>query len=109
MNDSANNDSLEEFESELSELRPRAMSPDLTARIARQLDKPARVSFADRCLMTFMGCGALAAMVIVGLLSWQMLQDQSPAISPTFPVAAAQTMSVGEYRQAFARSDGPTR
>ncbi len=92
------NDSLEEFESELTKLRPRTLSPRLANEIAAQLDKPARVSFADRCLMTFMSCGALAAMVIVGLLSWQMLQDQSPAISPTLPVAAAQTTSAGDYQ-----------
>jgi hypothetical protein len=106
------NDSLDEFESELSRLTPARLPAEVTARIASQLDRAAGRKFADRCLMTFIGCGALAASVIVCLIGWQMIEDGRRTTSPPSAAGiAAQTpppTSIAAYQQALARSDGPT-
>src|SRR6266542_1372624 len=105
------NESPDEFESELSRLRPRALPQELTARIATDLGEPARLSFADRCLVTFMGAGALAAMLIVSLLGWQALEDSRRGyFQPPPSIVARQSSppSIAEYQQALARSNGPT-
>lgn len=109
------NESPEEFESELSRLRPRALPEELAARIAAEIDEPvgaaraARRSFADRCLAAFIGAGALAAMVIVGLLVWQALDDsRHGSFQPPPSIVAQQSAppSIAEYQQALARSNG---
>src|SRR5438552_565733 len=102
-------DSLDEFELELSRLRPQSLSQGLTRRVAAQLDKPTAPSTGDRCLVTFMGAGALAASVIVGLLSWDLLENRSPTVSPP-PSFVAQhpPQNIAEYQQAVARSNDPT-
>jgi hypothetical protein len=97
----------EEFEAELARLRPSAVPRDLIARLAEQLDESPRLSLADRCLMTFMGGGALAASLIVGLLTWQMTQDHSPRSMPSPALASNPPASIADYQQALARSDGP--
>ena len=98
----------DDFEAELARLQPRALSRSVADGIARELDRPARMSIADRCLMSFMGAGALAASVIVGLLSWQVIEDRSPRTPPAGAVVAQyRRASMGEYQQALARSDGP--
>ena len=101
-------DSLDEFESDLSRLMPRPLPGEITSRIAAELDHPSRRgSFADRCLMTFMGGGALAASVIVCLIGWQVIGDRRPAPPPSPPVTASAPPSIAAYQQALARSDGP--
>ena len=100
------NENLDELESELSRLRPQRLPATVAEQIAAKLDQPARPSLSDRVLLMFMGSGALAAVVIVGLLSWQMLDDRSPT-SPPSPLAVQQPpASIGQYQQALARSDG---
>src|SRR5881396_2524096 len=102
-------ESMREFESQLSHLRPQPLSEELAARIATRLDEPARRNVADRCLITFMGAGALAASVIVCLLSWQAIADTSPDSSrPLAVVARHPPASIGEYQQALARSNDST-
>ena len=67
-------DDLKHLEAQLAARRPLAVSPHLATRMAEQLDARTehRLSFADRCLATAMSCGAIAACVIVGLMTWQM-------------------------------------
>jgi hypothetical protein len=109
------NEVPEDFESQLARLRPQGLRPELVDRIAAQLERTTSAStWADRCLMTFMGGGALAASVIVGLLMWQMIVQRahgfSPAPPPPGPIVAQRPPpgSVGEYERALARSDQPT-
>ena len=85
------NERLDEFESELSRLRPRDLSPGLTDGIATQLDMPARPSWSDRCLMAFMTGGALAASLIVGLMGWSALVDRTPVSVSNAPAVAVVT------------------
>jgi hypothetical protein len=101
------NDSLDEFESALSQLRPAGVPAELVARVAAELDRRApKRNLADRCLMTFIGGGALAASVIVCLIGWQVLEDHHPTpASP--PVAASASPSIAAYQQALARSNEP--
>ena len=113
MNESPDNSSMEEFEAELSRLRPRALSPGLREHIASKVNEPARASFADRVLMTFMGAGGLAASVIVCLAGWRMLEDHAPRVGPPGPAIAQYPRpyagpSMGEYQQALARSNSAT-
>ena len=109
MHESPLDESMREFESQLSRLRPQPLSPALAARITVRLDVPARISFADRCLITFMGAGVLAASVIIGLLSWQALNDRPQVSSPTLAIVAQHPpASIGEYQQALARSNDST-
>ena len=101
------NDPLKELEDELSRLRPRALSQEVSDRVAAQLTEgPARMSRGDRCLLAFMGSGALAASVIVGMIGWQLLVDRSRPVSSPSP---APTASIGEYQMALAGADGPAR
>ena len=103
------NDPLDEFESELSGLRPAALPADVVGRVAAELDRraPLRRNFADRCLMTFIGGGALAASVIVCVIGWQVIEDRRPA--PASPAAVSSPPpSIAAYQQALARSNGPT-
>jgi len=100
------NENFDELESELSRLRPRRLPPGMSERIATKLDEPSRLTLSDRVLMMFMGSGALAAMVIVGLLSWQILDARSPASAPTPLAVQHPPASIGQYQQALARSDG---
>ena len=106
------NEPIEQFEAELSRLRPRRMSAELIDRIGAQLDPPAiaaipRRTWGDRCLMTFMTGGALAASVIVVLIGWQVIVDRAPAANVPAPGAIAQgaPASLAEYQLALARSD----
>ena len=106
-------DPLHELESELSRLAPRRLPAELPARIAAELDRPApsepsapRKDFAERWLIGFMGCGALAASVIVGLIGWQVLENRRPA--PVSPPVVNAPPNIAAYQQALARSDEPT-
>ena len=101
------NDSMDEFESELSRMRPVRLPAELVGRVAAELDRRApKRNLADRCLMTFIGGGALAASVIVCLIGWQVLEDHRPTpASP--PVAASAPPSIAAYQQALARSNEP--
>jgi len=107
-------DEFDEFESELKRLRPPRLPAELAARIAARLKRPQSATVAaDRCLMGFMGAGALAASLIAGLMISQVMTDRPRGgVSPTPPSAFAQQMpppSLGEYQQALARSnDDPT-
>lgn len=108
------NDPLDELESELLRLRPASLPAEVTARIDAQLARPLRRDLGDRCLMTFIGSGAVAATVVVCLIGWEMIENAHPAggSPPTPPaaVAAAQPAppSIATYQQALARSDGLT-
>jgi hypothetical protein len=103
------NQQPDEFEAELARLQPRKLSRSVADRIAGELDQPARMSIADRCLVGFMGAGALAASVIVGLVSWQIIEDRAPRVPPPGPtIAQYPSASMGEYQQALARSNGPS-
>ena len=108
-------DEFDEFEAELSSLRPRAIPPALADRIGEQLARRGGdLSWADRCLATFMGAGALAASVIVVLTAWQMIEGQhvGPSALPPPAIVAQQPppppSSIGALQQALARSNGPT-
>jgi hypothetical protein len=101
------NETFDEFESELSRLRPARLPTSAAERIAAELDGPARVSLGDRVLMMFMGSGALAAAVIVGLLMVQTREHStpSPSWSATPQAALVEPSSIAEYQQALARSN----
>jgi len=102
------NQPRDDFEAELARLQPQALSRSVADEIARELDRPARMGIADRCLACFIGAGALAASVIIGLMGWQMLEDSVPRFDPPAPmIAQYPPASVGEYQQALARSNGP--
>ena len=75
------NETFDEFESELSRLRPARLPASAAETIAAELDRPARVTLGDRVLMMFMGSGALAAMVIVGLLTLRTQEYSTPSPS----------------------------
>src|SRR5688500_16540968 len=97
-----------QLESHLASLRPARLSPHVADRIAGDLaddsaDGP--MSFADRCLAAVMAAGALAACVVVGLVTWQVTQD-SPTPAPAGPTLAAESRpaTLGQYQQALAQS-----
>ena len=102
------NDAMDEFESELSRLRPAGLPADLVGRVAAELDRraPTRRNFADRCLKLFISSGAVAASVIVCLIEGQVLEDRRP-MPASLPVANGPP-SIAAYQQMLARSDGPT-
>src|SRR5262245_59959710 len=96
---------LDEFERELTELKPARWLARVTDSIANQLGRPAALGLADRVIAMFMGSGALAAMVIVGLLTLQGVEDRSPAAGRAMPVVArGEPASVGMLQAALARS-----
>ena len=99
---------LHEFERELAALTPARLPAGVTAAIAGELDRPARMSIADRVLTMFMGSGAVAAALIVGLVTSQVVEHRSPVPAPASPVVAkAEPASVGVLQAALARSNGP--
>ena len=88
-------DPMENFESELSAMRPRS-ADQLSEQIATEL---ARQKRADRRLIGAMGMGAMAACVIVVMLGAQSVTPVQPA--PVLAVAP-QTPHVGNDLEAFA-------
>jgi hypothetical protein len=107
---------LEHLETELAALRPTPLSPRLVDAIAEELAdaEGAPLRLADRCLLAAMGAGSLAACVIVGLLTWQIMgggaaQPSSPqqilaVQSPPAQPAAPPPATIGQYQQLLARS-----
>ena len=100
------NETFDDLESELSRLRPARLPASAAERIAAELDRPARATLGDRVLMMFMGSGALAASVIVGLLFLQVVDERPPGNAAPPPMAARAPASIAEYQQALARSNG---
>jgi hypothetical protein len=95
-------DRFDKLEAELASLRPTGMSARLAESIANQFNEEQRWNLADRCLAGAMSLGALAACVIVGILTWNTLLPQSAA--PTMPpLAQASSPTLGQYQQALAR------
>ena len=112
-------DPIERLEAELAALRPTALSPRVIDAIADELAESGRapLRFADRCLLTVMGAGSLAACVIVGLLAWHIIGGRGgvsqPSSSPSPQVVAVQSppsspspasATLGQYQQMLARS-----
>jgi hypothetical protein len=113
------------LEAELASLRPTALSPRVVDAIAQELadaggaPAPAPpLRFADRCLLGVMGAGSLAACVIIGLVTWQIIAGaaqpelsspqqilavQSPP-APAQPAASPPAATIGQYLQLLARS-----
>jgi hypothetical protein len=89
-------DRMEQFESELAQMRPRAPGPEWSQYIAAALAAERR---ADRRLIGAMCVGAAAACVIVSLLL-----GQSPAPTRSSPTVAMtpQVPRLGDDLQAFA-------
>ncbi|HUB27881.1 MAG TPA: hypothetical protein VL992_20825 [Tepidisphaeraceae bacterium] len=94
-------DRLENFESELADMRPRAATPEMLSRVEMQLAAQRR---SDRMLIGAMGLGAAAACVIVTLL---VGQSQIPVQAPPAIAVAPQTLRVGNEIQAFAGIGDP--
>ena len=88
-------DAHEKLESELSGLRPRALSDALMDRIGSDLSKPRRGG--DRLLIAAMCSGAMAACVIVTVL----LTQAQPAARTARPA----TPQFGDASLALARND----
>ena len=97
------NESPHKLEAELAALRPRALSSQLVDRIATELNERERMSIADRVLASFVGAGALAACVIIGLLIVQSQSSNSPSV-PSPAQVSIQPSNVAEFRQAIAQS-----
>jgi len=108
-------DPMKSLEAELASLRPTPLSPRVIDAIVDELAERPTVRFADRCLLAVMGAGSLAACVIVGLVAWQIIANnsgvsaspsivavQSPVQSPLPPSASPVTLR--QYQQALARS-----
>ena len=98
------NDPLNKVESELAALRPRPLPAQLVDRIGAALIGRTRMSIADRCLASFMGAGALAACIIVGLLVWQSSESTTLSRMPSPQMSAFTSSSIGQYQQLLARS-----
>jgi hypothetical protein len=96
---------VEDLERELTELRPRSISPRLTQRVAEQLAPP-----PTRAVSRTLGARAFvrrsavlaAAAALFGLMAWVGWQ---PASQPTAPAASAMSApTMLNYQQAFAHS-----
>lgn len=92
-----------QFENQLRQLRPRELSPDVSNRIQTGLAMTP-TTLADRCLAFTLGCGAIAACLIVGMLTFNVIQStQLPSSTSLPPVAASAT--IRDYEQFLARSN----
>ncbi|MGD0462647.1 MAG: hypothetical protein ABSB74_09170 [Tepidisphaeraceae bacterium] len=92
-------DRMEQFESELSRLRPRAAGPEWTGKIAAELAAERR---SDRTLIAAMSAGALAACVIASLL----IDQSSTSMPPSSTVVVTHEVPQhGSNVQAFAGAD----
>jgi hypothetical protein len=95
-------DRLERFEAELSSLRPLRLPAGLVDRIGAQLPSGKGRPWADRCLLSTMCAGALAASVIVVTL----LKQSAAPLPPALPMQAeVNAPRFGDYAQALARAD----
>jgi len=87
---------MEQFENELAQMCPRAVSPEWSRQMESRLAAERR---ADRRLISVMSLGALAACFIVAILVGQSPDSahSSPALAATSPVPR-----LGAELQAFA-------
>lgn len=70
----------QELEEELRKLRPAPIPDSLTKRVLQEPGEEP-LTFGDRVLAAFAGCGAIAACVIVGIAVWQMTLPQPPRMN----------------------------
>jgi hypothetical protein len=89
-------DRLEQFESELANMRPRAATPQISERVSKSLFADRR---SDRMLIGAMSMGAMAACVIVTILIGESTPPSQS--SPTVAVTS-QVPRIGSDLQAFA-------
>jgi hypothetical protein len=91
---------LDALESELGRIRPRLLTPELTARIAAALSLPPRRPRSDRLLWCAIGSGAIAACIIVLLLLGQPgRRDRPTSVLASGPVPRAGDLSFAKARQ----------
>jgi len=96
------NESFEKIEKDLASLRPRPLSRELVERLGEELDRDAPLRLADRVLASFVGAGALAACVIVGVVTWNVI-GQSSVPPPAASIAQTSVPSLAQYQQMLAR------
>jgi hypothetical protein len=102
----------ERLEEQLTQLSAQPVSPALMQRIGQQLKQRENPTWGDRMLMAAIGCGALAACVIIGTVGQAMMEsstqsvDAGPAGKVTI-VAAPAPPRAGDYLLAYAHlADG---
>lgn len=100
------NESIDKLEKDLASLRPRALSRELVERLAEDLD-PAPRRWADRVLGSFVGAGALAACVIVGVVTWNVIGGANNASPQPADMASFTPASLAAYQQMLARGSSP--
>jgi hypothetical protein len=94
------NEDFDSLEAELSGLRPRNLTSDLTYRIAAPLSLPQGRSWSDRLLVCAIGSGAIAACIIVLLLLGEpALRDRPQSVIASTPAPRAGDLSVFAERQ----------
>jgi hypothetical protein len=93
-------DRLEKLESELAAMRPCALPSGLENRIANAIT--AKRPWADRCLMSAMTMGAMAACMIVSVLVRGGAMNSYPAPTVTM---VRDVPRFGSYPQLVANAD----
>ena len=99
------NESFDKVEKDLAALRPRALPRELVERVTEELDRPP-VRWADRVLASFVGAGALAACVIVGVVTWNVIAPNESPQQPT-DLTSFTPASLAAYQQMLARGASP--
>jgi len=90
------------LEKEMTNMRPRALGPELVGRIELGIAGGGVRRWEDRLLMCAMGAGSLAACVIVGILTMSG-HGSVPQTPPGQTIA--QMPTIGSYTRALAGAD----
>ncbi len=101
-----------DLERELAALTPARVPRRLFDTIAQDLDprsaSQTHFSLADRCLLTAMSAGSLAAAVIVAVLVTQSIPSTRPQLVTPPTLATAPIPRLGDSLPIFARADIPS-
>jgi hypothetical protein len=95
-------ESLRALEQDLSALRPAAAPETLPRGIAARLDE-SPLSWGDRVLAGFVGCGALAAAVILTIAVLGAVTAAPPLPQPDAAALAARRQMMQEYAALLAQ------
>src|SRR4051812_46061715 len=101
-------DGIERFEAELASMRPRAASNELIDAIGERIDAGEARPWADRCLLSAIGAGLAASVVIAVMLVGE--GSRTTAHGPPIANDVVPMPRFGDSLLAFARpSDGLIR